>query len=199
MTNTKNGPLCAICGKGTTPRQRVVAHGRVLAHEACLVRNERKRRPIPASRYYRPPDLAECLTIWNQLADELAGILATLRTTPIAKETAETAYAAWNGVSYLPRDMVWAIADPVPQAPYAADDHCRKLRWHIERLKVAIARDGSRQGKRRPLTDFSSGDRLRLPDTPKIVCQRYAAYQSGVGRSIGGPDNFTATMQGEAP
>jgi hypothetical protein len=151
------------------------------AHEACANRNERKPLPKPRpDARGQAPSLAESLATWNVLVDELEGLLATMRAVPHTQAAMKAACAAWNANSYKTTDMVWAIADPRPDRPYEADDHCRKLKWHVERLKAALARDPL-SSARRGLIDWGASP-LTLPDSVNEIRAQYA-HGAGAGVS----------------
>jgi hypothetical protein len=66
--------------------------------------------------------------------------------------------------------MTWAIVDPRFGRPLEADDHCRKLRWYIDRLKAALAADPVRRGQRNVI-NFDA-EELRMPATVAEVRRR---------------------------
>jgi hypothetical protein len=174
--STIGGPICVFCGKGTTqqrlvgPYVRLSSRRRFYAHVGCAERN--KHVPIPQRQQrFRAPTLAESLAAWNAMVDELERLFVQVSAGPYSEDVAKAARDAWNANSYKKIDMTWALADPRADQPFEADDHCRKLGWHIERLKRAIERDGPRPLKRRVVR--LSVAKLRLPDTVDEIREQY--------------------------
>jgi hypothetical protein len=174
--STIGGPICVFCGKGTT-QQRLVepyvqlsSRCRFYAHAGCARRN--RHAPLPQRRQrFRAPSLAESLATWNALVDELERLFAEVHAVPHSAIVAKAACDAWNANCYKKTDMTWALADPRADRPFEADDHCRKLSWHIERLERAVERDGPRPLKREVIR--ISAAKLRLPDTVDEVRKQY--------------------------
>jgi hypothetical protein len=167
-------PICVFCGKGTTPERLV--EGRVrgrashfyYAHSACANRNIDK--PIPRSRHnerLKTVSLTECLSAWNALIDEFEGLLADV---PM-----DAACNVWNASVHRKTRIGEAIADRASNARFMFSGCCRTIKWHVERLKAAIERDGGRSLKR-GVVDFDTTE-LSLPVIDEVR-RRYAVRVS---------------------
>jgi hypothetical protein len=86
---TDDLPVCVYCCRGTTPQRLVLSYvellgpsaGRIYyAHDACVARYRGKTIPpdLWINRTRSIPSLAERLSEWNDLADELNRLLAVL-------------------------------------------------------------------------------------------------------------------------
>jgi hypothetical protein len=173
MTTIDDLPVCVWCKRGTTPQRLVTAwvntrrNRRYHAHAACVDRNDKK--PIPpdplVNRRRKIPSLAQRLSEWNALADDLDRLLAQCRSAPLALSTMKVACSVWNNVHGRKTDMAWALVGP--NRPDEAGDQVRRLRWHVERLRVALVHDSSLR-RRNGVCNIESPD-LRPPDTVKAV------------------------------
>jgi hypothetical protein len=172
-------PLCVYCKRGTTPARLVTAwisqraNRRYHAHEACHGRNRGK--PIPpdplVNRRRLIPSLADRLSEWNALADDLDHLLAQCRSAPRAVAVMKIACNVANAVSWRVTGMTEALADPYPAIPDEAGDQVRILRWHVEKLRAALEGGPSRDGWRGVCNIETLN--LRLPETVGAVREAY--------------------------
>ena len=178
-------PVCVFCKRGTTPRRLVRvwhAPGRYYhAHMGCALRNGDKPIPPepPVNCGRRTPSPDERLKEWNALADQLDHLLAQCRAEPRALTTLRISRRICAALSWRRGSMSWALGNPRLERFDEAGELVKGLRWHVERLRAALARDPSRR-EQRCACNIESPD-LHLPETapastwPKAIEHQDAA------------------------